>query len=130
MFEKDEEEDATLINCKYVDLCSFKYKPKPNNFSIFHTNIGSLSKHKEELQDILAALDYKFDIIGLTETKIVKNIKPKFDLKLDGYKCYHVDTVANKGGSMIYISESIDSKERTDLESLLYKPELLELSSK
>ena len=34
MYDK-EEEDATLIDCKYVDLCSFDYKPKQNQFSIF-----------------------------------------------------------------------------------------------
>ena len=37
--EDGEEDNATLINCKYVDLISFKYKPKKNDFSLFHTNL-------------------------------------------------------------------------------------------
>ena len=70
----DEDDDnATLINCKYTDLCSFKYKPSKNKFSLLHTNIGSLSKHKEELEVILNMLDFKFDVIGITETKLSKN---------------------------------------------------------
>ena len=62
--EDEDEENATLIDCKYVDLCSFNYKPKKHHFSLFHTNIGSLAKHKEELQTILTMLDYKFDVIA------------------------------------------------------------------
>ena len=88
----DDEEDASVINCKYVDLNTFNYKPKENMFSLFHTNIGSLAKHKEELETILKMLDFKFDIIGITETKLCKHIQPKFDIQLKGYKCYHVDT--------------------------------------
>ena len=96
------------------------------NFSLFHTNIASLSKHKEELQTVLAMLDYKFDVIGITETKLLKNANPLFDINLEGYKCFHVETESNKGGSLIYISDTINSKLRPDLESLLYKSEVLE----
>ena len=71
-------------------------------------------------------LDYKFDVIGITETKLKQKNKPKIDINLMGYKCYHVDTEAEKGGSLIYVSENINSKERTDLEKLLYKTEVLE----
>ena len=70
-FDKDDdEEDSSLINCKYVDLNTFNYKPKKNMFSLFHTNIGSLAKHKEELETTLKMLDFKFDVI--TETKLSK----------------------------------------------------------
>ena len=125
--DSDEDDDnATLINCKYTDLCSFKHKPSKNKFSLLHTNIGSLSKHKEELEVILNMLDFKFDVIGITETKLSKNSPPKFDINLTGYKCFHVDTEAAKGGSLIYVSDTIDSKERHDLQSLLYKSEVLE----
>ena len=99
---------------------------KKNDFSLFHTNIGSLSKHKEELETILTMLDYKFDIIGISETKLSKNIEPNFDINIKGYKCYHVDTEASKGGTLIYISDTINCKERQDLASLLYKSEVLE----
>ena len=48
-------------------------------------------------------LDFKFDVIGITETKLSKNSPPKFDINLTGYKCFHVDTEAAKGGSLIYV---------------------------
>ena len=91
-FSKDdtEEEDALMINCKYVDLCNFNYKTKDKHFSIFHTNIGSLRKHKSELESILQNLDFKFDVIGITETKLLKDLKPDFDIQMEGYTCYHV----------------------------------------
>ena len=84
---EEDEGNATLINCKYTDLSSFNYKTQNNTFSLFHTNIGSLSKHKEELEVILKMLD----VIGISETKL-KNTMPKFDVNLTGYKCFRVDT--------------------------------------
>ena len=71
-------------------------------------------------------LDLKFDVIGISETKLLKNCKPKFDINLEGYKCFHVDTESNKGGSLLYISDTLNSKQRPDLETLLYKSEVLE----
>ena len=75
---------------------------------------------------IIQNLDFKFDVIGVTETKLIKDRKPDFDIQMQGYKCYHVDTEAEKGGSMIYISNSLNSKRRLDLEKLMYKSEVLE----
>ena len=63
-------------------------------------------------------LDFKFDIIGITETKLLKHTKPKFDIEMKGYKCYHIDTESEKGGSLIYVSDTINSKQRPDLELL------------
>ena len=65
-------------------------------------------------------------MIGLTETKLFKKEKPKFDIKLTGYECFHVDTESDKGGSLLYISDSINTKKRPDLEALLYDSEFLE----
>ena len=104
---KEEDDDAILLNCKYVDLSSFDYKPSRKNFSLFHTNIGSLAKHKDELQTTLTMLEYKFDIIVISETKLSKNSKPSFDINL-GYKCYPVDTESAKGGSFIYVSGTLN----------------------
>ena len=74
--KKEDDENAPLLNCNYVDFESFNYKNKSNEFSLFHLNIASLAKHKVELETSLNMLKYKFDIIGLTETKIIKGISP------------------------------------------------------
>ena len=77
-------DESNSINCKYYDIDSFldsKFKSK-NHFSIFHLNIASLSKHKSDLQTLLTVLNFKFDIITITETKIQTNTQPTFDITL------------------------------------------------
>ena len=51
-----------------VNILTMKYNN--NDFSLFHLNIASLSKHKKELETILTMLNFKFDVIGISETKI------------------------------------------------------------
>ena len=123
---KDDESDEMVIDCKYVDLCDFKPPSFKKNISLFHTNIGSLEKHFEELQTVLKMLDFKFDVIGISESKLKKEIKPKSSISLPGYKIYHVGTEADKGGSLIYVSTHLNTKPRKDLEKILYKSEMLE----
>ena len=67
--DDDDDDDKLPINCKYIDIDSFKFENN-NDFSLFHLNIASLSKHKEELETILTMLNFKFDVIGISETKI------------------------------------------------------------
>ena len=124
---KNDDSDLCPIDCKYIDICDFKPpQGHKNNISIFHTNIGSLEKHFDELQAVFKMMEFEFDIIGITESKIIQGIKPKTDIKLPGYKCYHVDTEAEKGGSLIYVSDRLNPKPRKDLENLMYKSEELE----
>ena len=48
-------------------------------------------RHKEELETALSLLEVDFDIIAITETKIIKDIKPTYDVKLKGYdEPYHI----------------------------------------
>ena len=54
---KDNEDSLDEINCNYIDIDSFKYKNRQNNFSLFHLNIASLQKHKEELETIRNMID-------------------------------------------------------------------------
>ena len=118
--------DDQPINCKYVDIESFNYSKDKKNLSLFHLNIGSLSKHKDELSTILHSLDYEFDIIGLTEVKIQKNIMPSFDVEIPGYNCFYTPTESAKGGSLLYVTNKLKCKRRNDLEHILYKSKELE----
>ena len=121
-----EDDETPCIDCKYVDIQSFKHKVKKNQLSLFHLNIASLSKHKEELDTTLSMLNFEFDVIGLTETKIKKNVTPSVDIKRKNYKEYSTPTEGDKGGCLLYISEKFDSKPRKDLEKIMYKPKALE----
>ena len=53
--------------------------------SYFHLNISSLSYHFDELQDLLSDINFKFDIIGITESKIQSNTQPLTNINLPGY---------------------------------------------
>ena len=57
------------INCNYYDIDEFT-KAEFNaskSFSILHLNIHSVNKHIEELRIILNILNFKFDVIALSE---------------------------------------------------------------
>ena len=123
---EDEEDNLTEINCNYVDINSFDYKVNKKNLSFFHLNIASLTKHKEELEATLKMTDFKFDILGITETKLRNNVEPQIDININGYKTYSTSTEASKGGALIYIDEQLSTKPLKNLDKIMYKSRLLE----
>ena len=114
------------INCDYYDATT----PIPNtnrpNCSMFHLNIASLGAHKDELTAAISLTNTEFDIIAISETKIIKGQTPTYDITLPGYKEYSTPTESTKGGVIIYIKNAINVKRRTDLESKMYEPGNLE----
>ena len=124
----EESVDLTpIIDCKYFDINSFKiHKVDNKHFSILHLNIGSLGAHKDELETVLSLLNYKFDIIGISETKIIQDITPNYDISIEGYKHFSTPTLANKGGVIIYIAEKFNSKPLNELDKIVSKPYVLE----
>ena len=123
----DDMDISPLINCKYVDINTLSQQ-KVNNktFSIIHLNIASLEKNKDEFEATLSLLKFKFDVIGISETKIKKGSDPKYDLKISGYKHFHTPSEANKGGVIIYVLEKYDTKPCKNLDKIMYKSHLLE----
>ena len=70
---EDALEPTPIIDCNYVDLNSFNiFKDDNKTFSIIHLNIASLEKHKDELEKVLSMLNFKFDLIGISEIKLKK----------------------------------------------------------
>ncbi len=88
---------------------------------MFHLNIASLGLHKEELVTSLSLLDFDFDVIAVTETKIRKGKKPIFNPELPGYKHYQTPSECDKGGTLIYFKDHFKHKRRKDLEEKMYK---------
>ena len=85
------------------------------NFSILHLNIHSIQLHIEELRILLHALDYEFDIIAISESKLKND--PNIDISLQGFHApYCKYTEAEKGGTILYISDKLNFKPRKDLE--------------
>ena len=104
--------------CDYYEVEDFLNAKFDNNsnFSVFHLNIASLQFHFEELKILLQMLDYQFDCIMITETKLQKDINNKINIDIPNYHYFHTPTEASKGGSLIYISNKLISKPRKDLE--------------
>ena len=76
----------------------------------------SLQLHFDKLKLMLQLLDFKFDIIALSETKIEKDKSPIIDISLEGYhKPVGTPTESTKGGVLIYVSDKLDFKPRNDL---------------
>ena len=125
--KKDTHESDPVVDCKYIDTENFNsVKFDDKSFNILHLNIASLAAHKEELETVLENFHQKFDVIGISETKIKKDVIPNFDIDLKGYKTYSTPTLANKGGVILYISEKHKSKPRNDLNKIISKPHVLE----
>ena len=87
-------------------------------------NIHSLQFHKNDLDTLLDSLNFNFDIIAISETKIRKNIEPLYDISLLDYNIEQTPTEASKGGTLLYISKKLHYKPRKDLE--LYEAKKIE----
>ena len=124
--EDDDDESSNPINCKYFnidDFCSSNFVSE-NSLSVFHMNISSLNAHFDELTAIMSLLNFNFDLIGLTETRLKKNVSVTIPIEIDGYCYEHTPTEASCGGALLYISNKLNYKPRNDL--LIYKPFHLE----
>ena len=66
-------------NFKYYEIPDIKNLNRANeNFkqlSLFHLNISSLPFHFEELTSVLDESKYKFDILGISESRLKLNSK-------------------------------------------------------
>ena len=104
------------VSSKYYtpsDFISSKFTTA--SFSIFHMNIASLSAHVDDLKWLLDTLDHKFDIIGISETKIRESIEPLSDIKVPGYEFIQTPTKTSFGGVGLFIKEGLNYKIRHDL---------------
>ena len=80
-------------------------------------NISSIS--------LLARINIKFNIIGITETRLKKHSIRNINIDLNGYAIEHTPTEASCGGALLYIDSSQNYIVRNELK--LYKKESLNL---
>ena len=122
---ENESEYNNPLTCNYYDIDEFT-KCKFNSsktFSIMHLNIHSIQLHIDELKNLLKMLDYTFDIITISESKLKKD--PIINIEIPGYKTPCITkTEAEKGGTLIYVLKDINFKRRKDLE--IYQSKNLE----
>ena len=72
--DNEDEFHSTQVNSKYYDIDQLNLlKPDlPSSFGLFHINIASLNKHIDDLKFISSRLNFNFNIIGVSEHKILK----------------------------------------------------------
>ena len=78
IFSDQESQDEDITPCKYyepIELNGLKQSKHKHHLNTLHLNIQSIFSHVDDLQRLLTlSNDIKFDIIGLTETRL-KNVK-------------------------------------------------------
>ena len=115
---------STILLMNFILFNSFN---SDKSFSVLHMNIHSVQLHIEEFRIILKILDFQFDFICLSESKIQKGFEPKTDINIDGYQPpFGVPTEATKGGVLLYAKIGINAIPRNDLDNIMYKPKELE----
>ena len=122
--------DENIIKSLYYDINELNDKLNESQsifkktFSIMHLNISSLQYHLDELSDLIDKSKAKFSVIGLTESRLNKDIAPLKNINLQNYNIQYTPTESNKGGSLLYISTDLSYKTRNDLK--MYKSKELE----
>ena len=82
---------------------------KMSGLSIFHNNVRSLKRNLENLQvQLLDELDFHFNIIGVTETKITNSTQLNFETKIPGYEFEYVPTPLASGDVGVYIDNTLE----------------------
>ena len=72
-------------------------------------------------------MNFKFDVIAISESKLQTGIEPQVNINLPGFQNpLSTPTEASKGGVLLYVAEGINFKPRNDLK--IYKSKELESS--
>ena len=78
--------ESETVNSKYYSPIDFLARKFPKSkFSILHLNIVSIQSRINELRELLAFLDFPFDLIEISETKLKTDCDIAVNIDLDGY---------------------------------------------
>ena len=77
-------------------------------FSVFHNNVVSLNRNLENLQThLLYELDFHFNVIGVTETKITNSNLHTCNANIPGYVFECAPTPLASGGVGLFIDKTL-----------------------
>ena len=78
----------STVNSKYYDIDEFNSLKidTHSSFSVCHVNIASLDKHIDDLRSIISQLSHRFDVIGISEHKVMRDSVPANNVSLTGYE--------------------------------------------
>ena len=124
----DDDEDVMQPNlCNYFDIDEFLEAnfDSNKNFSILHFNIHSIQRHIDEFRTLLLLLNFHFDFIAVSESKLHKDLDPTVNIDIEGYnKPLSCPSEASKGGVLLYSSNNLNIIPRNDLQ--IYSPKEIE----
>ena len=109
---------GNISNCKYYDIDEIQTLHKLNNkqtLSLFHINSCSLSKNIENFEYLLNSTSINFDVMAISETRIVKGKIPVNTLNLINYSHEFCFTVSLAGSTLFYIRNQLSYEPRNDL---------------
>ena len=86
-----------------------------NGTNLLQFNISSFPYNYEQLHILLAEIDIKFDIIGITKTILRTGQKALNNIDIEKYVIEHTTIDARCGGTLLYIKEGITYKVRNEL---------------
>ena len=86
-----------------------------NGFNTLYLNISSLPYNFDQLETLLTTLKVKFNILGITESRLKTGKQPTNNIDLWGYVVESTHTDASCGGALLYTNKSINYKLRKDL---------------
>ena len=92
-----------------------KIPNKKSSLSLFHIKACSLSKNFEDLEYLLKTTNTNFDIIAISETRILKNTKIVKNINIPNFSYEFTPTESTAGGTLIYIADHLAYQKRNDL---------------
>ena len=106
---------AFQIDCKYHSVEDFQKLKNNKSFNLFHSNVNSLESKFGNLHQFLASTPSKFHVLAITETSQKADENFKSNVKIDGYDLFKTPSNSDKGGTVLYLSNSFKPFERVDL---------------
>ena len=97
-----------------VSIISFDNLNLKDDLSLFHINTCSLSKNIEEIEYLINKTKIGFHVIGISESRIKRDNCPISNINLKNYSYEFCLTESSAGGTLLYISNHLSYKTRSD----------------
>ena len=112
------EDSFNHIYCEYIsqnDVPNLMNNGDPTSISVFHANVISLDKNLNKVEEVFSDCKTYPSIIAISETGLDDDDNSE-QVAIDGYhKPERADSLTNKGGVGVYVTEQLDYVIRDDL---------------
>ena len=106
----DHKDPENVVWCKYHDLGEVQSMKIPNKnscLSLFHINTCSLNKNFEDLEYLIKSTYTNFDIIAISETRILKDTNIVKNINIPNFSFEFIPTEATAGETLLYITNHL-----------------------